>query len=139
MSELQHKSSRSQAQAVARLPLTARWWRHDRRLQEAKTTPFRSMKQGRDLHTESVRLLQGALFLVEGSVALLAPGSVKYGPFSIPPSEHDPENAKSCEFGPHTRKAVEKFQEQSGIDVDGFAGIFTLRVLDMQLNFVSDP
>lgn len=132
-------TSPAQVQAIAKLPLTAKWWKHDRRLQEAKTTPFRSMKEGRDLHTESIRLLQGALFLVDGSVALLAPGSVKYGPFTIPSSEHDPADGKNCEFGPHTRKAVEKFQEQSGLDVDGFAGIMTLRVMDMQLNFVSDP
>lgn len=133
------RPSQSQLQAIARLPLTAKWWQHNPRLQEAKTTPFRSMKEHRDTGAEAVRLLQGALFLVEGSVALLVSGGVKYGPFSIPPSEHDPENAANCQFGPHTRKAVEKFQEQSALEVDGFAGIMTLRVLDMQLNFVSDP
>ena len=125
-------------EAIRKLPLMASFWKHNARLQEAKTRPFRSMIKGRDTGTEAVQLLQAALVRLDGTINFLGGDSVVSGPFFIPASEFDPGDASRCAFGLHTEKAVKLFQGQSRIEVDGFAGIMTLRVMDMLLSSLED-
>jgi hypothetical protein len=122
--------------SVVDLPLFSRFWKDNGRLQEAKTVPFRSMKMARDTGTDAVRLLQNAFLFIEG---LPAPKGT-FGPFAIPISEANGEDASKCVFGPFTKRAVETFQRQNGgLTIDGMAGIMTLRAMDVLLLTHFDP
>ena len=121
---------------VTDLPLFSRFWKDEPRLQEAKTVPFRSMKMARDTGTNAVRLLQNAFLFIEG----LPAKSGVFGPFAIPVSEANGEDASKCFFGPFTKRAVETFQRQNGgLTIDGMAGIMTLRAMDVILLTHFDP
>lgn len=121
-------------------PLQSRVWKGNRRLQEAATTAFRSMKAGRDPGSEAVHLLQSALIALDGRSSqsfMLGdddePVREKFfGPYAWG-DETGEGSVERCYFGRHTENAVRDFQAKRDLvvgEIDGIAGIATLHDMD---------
>lgn len=113
------------------------------RIDEAANMPFHSMHMGRreaDEGSLAVSGLQSALLKIQQDNNLLLPffrpGLIgSWGPFNISQNELD-----NASFGSTTDLAVKLFQKQHGfLDVDGKAGINTLRELDRILASLEFP
>src|SRR6266480_4442736 len=122
-------------------------FKDDDRIQLAASVPFHSMQMGRDGGTDSITRLQGALIELElfnnllppkhrpvGPLGASGPPSAGWGPFEVEGFERQQQ-----QFGFTTQLAIQRFQRQAGMrgsDVDGKAGIQTLKRLDEITTFI---
>lgn len=133
--------------APTRTDLKAKFWNDfaDRpRVKLAATRPFHSIHlASKDNGTSAVAAIQKALIKIQlnspqlvGSFFFLPDPEVsrQWGPFNIADSELDQEA-----FGTSTDQAVQKFQEQADLTVDGKAGMDTLGKMDDMLAFLEIP
>lgn len=110
------------------MPLRSAFWRDVKRLQEAKTQPYRSLLEGRDTGTEALHRFQSALLHLRGRPNAFGQPYC----YDIPANEHPSESAR-CYFGTMTRRAVTAFQQQTKLGADGIAGQTTLKHVDALL------
>jgi hypothetical protein len=128
------------------MALKAKFWRDFdafKRLNQAASVPFHSLHlASKDNGSSAVTALQAALKRIQdNSARLLFPffpdpqvAGFQWGPFNI--AKEDRDNAA---FGTSTDLAVQKFQKQALLKVDGKAGMETLGKLDDMLAFLEIP
>jgi hypothetical protein len=121
--------------------LKAKFWQNHSRVNEAAHVPFRSLRfRGADNHDDAgaISLLQFALIAIEAASPRLHP---KDRPTN-PPFKGGPwgrfflDNTDEFKVGTYdtpTELAVRRFQDEAGLEVDGFAGMNTLQRLDRVL------
>jgi peptidoglycan hydrolase-like protein with peptidoglycan-binding domain len=132
---------------MARSELKAKFWNQfaDRkRIKQAATTPFHSIHlASKDNGTSAVTAVQKALIQIQlNSPQLVASFfflpdlevSRQWGPFDLADAELDQDD-----FGTSTDQAVQKFQAQADLDVDGKVGLDTLGKMDDMLAFLEIP